>query len=105
VAVLLAKIQKKEGTPMTVEPIDQVIRLWETGQITPEQAIGKLLLWLQQLHHRLLKMDPGLHWLQLETVAYFVGQLKRVDCLSLRLWPKRGGIPPQKGFVETGITL
>lgn len=42
---------------MTVEPIEQVIKLWETGQITPEQAIGKLLLWLRQLHHRLLKLE------------------------------------------------
>lgn len=42
---------------MTVEPIDQVIKLWETGQITPEQAIGKLLVWLRQPHHRLLKLE------------------------------------------------
>lgn len=42
---------------MTVESIEQVIKLWETGQITPEQTIGKLLLWLRQLHHRLLKLE------------------------------------------------
>jgi hypothetical protein len=50
-------------------------------------------------------MEPGLHWLQLETVAYLVGQLKRVGCLSVRLWPKRGGIPLQKGFVEVGNSV
>ena len=47
---------------MTVEPIEQVIRLWETGQITIEQAIGKILLWLREHHNRLLKLEakrPG----------------------------------------------
>jgi hypothetical protein len=42
---------------MTVEPIEQVIKLWETDQITPEQTIGKLLLWLRQFHLRLLKLE------------------------------------------------
>jgi hypothetical protein len=42
---------------MTVEPIDQVIKLWETGQITPEQAIGKILLWLRELYNRLSKLE------------------------------------------------
>ena len=50
-------------------------------------------------------MEPGLYWLQLETVAYLVGQLKRVDRVSVRLWPKRGGIPPQKGFVEASNSV
>lgn len=50
-------------------------------------------------------MEPGLHWLQLKTLAYLVAQLKPVDCLSLRLWPKSGGIPLQKGFVEAGNAL
>ncbi len=47
---------------MTVEPIDQVIKLWETGQVTPEQAIGKILLWLRELYNRLPKLEnkwPG----------------------------------------------
>ncbi|MFN8459801.1 MAG: hypothetical protein U0401_35000 [Anaerolineae bacterium] len=47
---------------MTVEPIDQVIKLWETGQITAEQAIGKILLWLREFNNRLLKLEarrPG----------------------------------------------
>jgi hypothetical protein len=44
---------------MTVEPIDRVIILWESRQITTEQVIGKILLWLQQLHQRLLKLEAG----------------------------------------------
>jgi hypothetical protein len=47
---------------MSVESIEQVIKQWETGQITPEQAIGKLLLWLCELYNRLLKLEakrPG----------------------------------------------
>lgn len=42
---------------MTVEPIDQVIKLWETDQITAEQAIGKILLWLREFNSRLLKLE------------------------------------------------
>jgi hypothetical protein len=44
---------------MTVEPIDRVIKLWEARRITSEQVIGKILLWLQQLHQRLLKLEAG----------------------------------------------
>ncbi|MBE7470768.1 MAG: hypothetical protein HS114_16660 [Anaerolineales bacterium] len=47
---------------MSVESIEQVIKLWETGQITPEQAIGKILLWLRELYRRLSKLEnkrPG----------------------------------------------
>jgi hypothetical protein len=44
---------------MTVEPIEQVSKLWHTDQITTEQVIGKILLWLQQLHQRLLKLEAG----------------------------------------------
>ena len=47
---------------MTVEPLEKVIKLWETGQITPEQAIGKILLWLRELYDRLSKLEtkrPG----------------------------------------------
>ncbi|MCB9098733.1 MAG: hypothetical protein H6632_04265 [Anaerolineales bacterium] len=42
---------------MTVEPIEQVIKLWETGQITVEQAIGKILLWLRTHDQRLTKLE------------------------------------------------
>lgn len=42
---------------MTVEPIEQVIKLWETGQITLEQAIGKILFLLRDHDNRLLKLE------------------------------------------------
>ena len=47
---------------MSVETVEQVIKQWETGQITQEQAIGKLMLLVRQLHQRLLKLEarrPG----------------------------------------------
>jgi hypothetical protein len=54
-----ALILQKGDTPMTVEPIDRVSKLWETRQITTEQVIGKILLWLCQLHRWLLKLEAG----------------------------------------------
>jgi hypothetical protein len=42
---------------MSVESIEQVIKLWETGQITAEQAIGKILLRLRDHDNRLLKLE------------------------------------------------
>jgi len=42
---------------MTVESIEQVIRLWEVERITMEQAIGKILRLLQEHHLRLLKLE------------------------------------------------
>lgn len=42
---------------MSVEPLEKVIKLWETGQITIEQAIGKILLWLWQLEARVSKLE------------------------------------------------
>ena len=42
---------------MSVEFIEQVIKLWETGQITAEQAIGKILLRLRDHDNRLLKLE------------------------------------------------
>ena len=42
---------------MSVEPIESIIKLWETGQITLEQAIGKILLWLRQHETRLRKLE------------------------------------------------
>lgn len=44
---------------MSVESIEEVIKQWEIGAITPEQVIGKLLLWLRELHTRLLKLEAG----------------------------------------------
>ena len=42
---------------MIVEPIEQVIKLWEVERITLEQAIGKILVLLQEHHTRLLKLE------------------------------------------------
>jgi len=42
---------------MTVESIEQVIRLWKVERITLEQAIGKILVLLQEHHTRLLKLE------------------------------------------------
>jgi len=42
---------------MAVETIDQVIHLWEVERITLEQAIGKILVLLQEHHTRLLKLE------------------------------------------------
>jgi len=41
---------------MSVEPVDQVILLWETSRISAEQAIGKILLLLQAHQKELLKL-------------------------------------------------
>ena len=45
-------------------------------------------------------MDLGLHWLQLETVAYFVGQLKLADGLSGSHLAQIGRYPTRKGLFE-----
>ena len=42
---------------MSVEPIKEVIRLWEVGEITMEQCLGKILILLLQYDQRLLKME------------------------------------------------
>jgi hypothetical protein len=54
--LLLPKPIRKEDA-MSVESIEQVIKRWETGEITPEQVIGKILLWLLELNRRLLKLE------------------------------------------------
>jgi hypothetical protein len=54
--LLLPKSIRKEDT-MSVESIEQVIKRWETGEITPEQVIGKILLWLLELYRRMLKLE------------------------------------------------
>ena len=41
---------------MSVEPLETVIRLWQTDSITVEQAIGKILLWLKEYQKRLLEL-------------------------------------------------
>ena len=42
---------------MAVESLEKVIQLWERGDITVTQAIGKILLWLRQIEARLRKLE------------------------------------------------
>jgi hypothetical protein len=42
---------------MSVESIKKVIRLWEIGNITTEQCLGKLLLLLLEYSQRLTKLE------------------------------------------------
>ena len=42
---------------MSVESIQEVIKLWEIGQITTEQCLGKILLLLLQQNQRLRKLE------------------------------------------------
>ena len=44
---------------MSVESIKEVIKLWEIGQITIEQCLGKILLLLLQHNNRLLKLEAA----------------------------------------------
>ncbi len=46
---------------MSVEPINEVIKLWEIGDITVEQCLGKLLVLLLQYDKRLLKLESKAH--------------------------------------------
>lgn len=46
---------------MAVESLKEVIKLWETGQITIEQCLGKILLLLNEHHKRLLKIETTPH--------------------------------------------
>ncbi len=42
---------------MSVESLETVIKLWETNQITLEQTVGKILLWLSEHQARLSKLE------------------------------------------------
>lgn len=44
---------------MSVESIKEVIRLWETGQITTEQCLGKILVLLLKQEQRLTKLETS----------------------------------------------
>ncbi len=41
------------------ESIEKVITRWENEQITPEQVIGRILVWLQDHQKRLLKLEAA----------------------------------------------
>jgi hypothetical protein len=42
---------------MSIESLETVMKLWETEQLTVEQVIGKILLWLHEHQKRLLKLE------------------------------------------------
>ena len=42
---------------MAVESIKKVIKLWEVGDLTTEQCLGKLLLLLREYSQRLTKLE------------------------------------------------
>jgi hypothetical protein len=42
--------------------LEGVIRAWKQEQLTTEQAIGQILLLLQELEERLLDMDRRIEW-------------------------------------------
>jgi hypothetical protein len=42
---------------MAVESLKEVVKLWETGKITIEQCLGKILLLLLEHNTRLLKLE------------------------------------------------
>ena len=42
---------------MSIEPLEKIIQLWERDEITEQQAIGKILLWLRHLEIRLRQVE------------------------------------------------
>ena len=56
---------------MSAEPIERIIKLWETERITQIQVIGKILVWLlhvytenSRLHIKVAKMETRLAQLE-----------------------------------------
>jgi len=45
---------------MSLESIEQLMRLWEYERLKTEQVIGRILRLLQQHHERLLKLEAAL---------------------------------------------
>lgn len=39
--------------------LPELIKRWERGDITPEQAIGQILLWLTALAERVTKLEAN----------------------------------------------
>ncbi len=39
--------------------LPELIKRWERGDITPEQAIGQVLLWLMNLAERVTKLEAN----------------------------------------------
>ena len=45
---------------MSAEPIERIIKLWETEQITQVQAMGKILVWCLALYTEHLELTDQL---------------------------------------------
>lgn len=42
-------------------PINELVKRWEREDLTTEQAVGQLLLWLSHLSKRIAKLEAGQH--------------------------------------------
>jgi hypothetical protein len=49
----------KGATPMKRYELSELIKRWERGDITPEQAIGQALLWLVALAERVTRLEAS----------------------------------------------
>ena len=45
---------------MSAEPIERILKLWETKQITQVQAMGKILVWCSMLNEKHLELTEQL---------------------------------------------
>ena len=45
---------------MSAEPIERILKLWETKQITQVQAMGKILVWCSMLNEKQLELTDQL---------------------------------------------
>ena len=53
--------------------LEGVIRAWERGDLTTEQAIGQILLLLQELEERIKSIERGLEWHRAQTERVVAG--------------------------------
>lgn len=44
---------------MSQYPMEELVKLWATEQLTPEQAIGQLLLQVKSILKRLAELERG----------------------------------------------
>ena len=52
------RVNQQKGEPsMKRYDLPELIKRWERGEITPEQAIGQILLWLAALAERVTKLE------------------------------------------------
>jgi hypothetical protein len=58
----------KEETIMSTYGLEEVIRRWERGGLTVEQAIGQILLLLQDIEERLRELERKIFLLMQQRV-------------------------------------